>query len=173
LGPTANAVDILIIGGISGSGGQLNNNPIINQTLPPNAFVLSIRNNAGSIEPVTRGDGREGARRALHAAVAIESAILISGGWVIGDAAQALTATNSILRYDSKTGELDDWGAMSAPRLGHTAAVWNEDVAFFAGGVQLGSDADRPFVFNTSADIYVAPLLSDPCNAPIPEPPAN
>jgi hypothetical protein len=89
--------------------------------------------------------------RGLHTATLLpDGKVLIAGGGVSNqDGSEADPTLASAELYDPNTGTFSATGALTTPRVSHTATLLNNGTVLIAGGAQLPAD-----VFLVSAELY-------------------
>jgi len=90
--------------------------------------------------------------RGLHTATLLsDGKVLIAGGGVSNqqDGSEADLTLSSAELYDPDTGTFSATGALTTPRVSHTATLLNNGTVLIAGGAQLPAD-----IFLASAELY-------------------
>jgi len=145
-------------------------NPYFGDGCRANAFVLTIDPQAQRATitqvDVSAPGVNASLQRAFHGAAIVGDDGLVAGGWVLGNAAAALTPTGSIITYTDRlaagTFEIDRLPE-SAARLGHVVTHTRDGTILLAGGLkQLGENRLLP---TNLAEVYSPPMGNITCEA--------
>ena len=159
---------VLITGGLRIRGNRLVSNPYFGDGCRANAFVVTIDTGAkrGTLTTINLDAPglNDALQRAFHGSAIVGDQGLISGGWVLGAAAAALTPTGSVVPYTDRlaAGTFSvDALPETTPRLGHMVVPTQDGTVLLAGGIRL-TPSGLPEATNL-AEIYSPPIDDVTC----------